>query len=116
MKAPIAVVEPAFFLLMFAFGMIQPAGTSIVLDCERDNAGAASAGARRVGFPYGRYRFAVGWHRRRLRRLRRRGSAGRGVDGRLHPLCLSALACGVSLGWSEAFYVFSPCRKRLRQG
>jgi len=29
MKAPIAVVEPAFFLLMFAFGMIQPAGTSI---------------------------------------------------------------------------------------
>ena len=53
MKAPIAVVEPAFFLLMFAFGMIQPAGTSIVLDCERDNAGAASAALGASGFLMG---------------------------------------------------------------
>lgn len=52
-KAPIAIIEPAFFLLMFAFGMIQPAGTSIVLDCERENAGAASAALGASGFLMG---------------------------------------------------------------
>ena len=52
-KAPIAVVEAAFFLLMFGFGMIQPASTSIVLDCERDNAGAASAALGASGFLIG---------------------------------------------------------------
>lgn len=38
---------------MFAFGMIQPAGTSIVLDCERENAGAASAALGASGFLMG---------------------------------------------------------------
>lgn len=84
---------------MFAFGMIQPAGTSIVLDCERENAGAASTALGASGFLMGGIvsplvgignifiasGTAICWG---------------GVNSRFHPLRLSALARGVPFGWN----------------
>lgn len=52
-QASIWVVEVAFVALLFAFGIIQPSVTSLALDCERKNAGAASAILGASGFLLG---------------------------------------------------------------
>lgn len=52
-QASIYLLETSYFALMFAFGMIQPPTTSIALDSERQNAGAASAILGASGFLLG---------------------------------------------------------------
>lgn len=52
-QASIWVVEVAFVALLFAFGIIQPSVTSLALDSERKNAGAASAILGASGFLLG---------------------------------------------------------------
>jgi DHA1 family bicyclomycin/chloramphenicol resistance-like MFS transporter len=41
--APLAVLMPCYTYMMVSFGLMQPVSTSIALDSERENAGAASA-------------------------------------------------------------------------
>ncbi len=40
---PLILLMAAYMYVLLCFGLIQPAVTAIALDCERDNAGAASA-------------------------------------------------------------------------
>lgn len=49
----VIVVEIAFILIMFSFGLLQPKSTSIALDSERSNAGTASAALGASGFIMG---------------------------------------------------------------
>lgn len=53
LHAPIWILEPAFLILMLAFGVLQPVCTSVTLDSERDNAGTASAALGASGFLMG---------------------------------------------------------------
>lgn len=43
MRLPLAVLMPCYIYMLMSFGLMQPVSTSIALDSERDNAGAASA-------------------------------------------------------------------------
>ncbi|MGI6233028.1 MAG: multidrug effflux MFS transporter [Prevotella sp.] len=51
--APLAVIIPCYTYLMISFGLLQPVSTSIALDSERENAGAASAVFGALGFVAG---------------------------------------------------------------
>lgn len=51
--APLAVLMPCYTYMMISFGLMQPASTSIALDSERENAGAASAIFGASGFVAG---------------------------------------------------------------
>ena len=52
-RLPLAVLMPCYIYLLVCFGLMQPVVTSIALDSERENAGAASAIFGAAGFMMG---------------------------------------------------------------
>jgi DHA1 family bicyclomycin/chloramphenicol resistance-like MFS transporter len=52
-RAPLVVIIPCYTYLMVSFGLIQPVSTSIAIDSERENAGAASAVVGALSFVAG---------------------------------------------------------------
>jgi DHA1 family bicyclomycin/chloramphenicol resistance-like MFS transporter len=53
LHAPLAVLMPSYIYMLMSFGLMQPVSTSIALDSERENAGAASAIFGASGFVSG---------------------------------------------------------------
>lgn len=52
-RAPLVVIIPCYTYLMVSSGLIQPVSTSIAIDSERENAGAASAVVGALSFVAG---------------------------------------------------------------
>lgn len=53
LHASVWLVFPCYTVMMFGFGLMQPAGTAIALDSERNNSGSASAIFGALGFVAG---------------------------------------------------------------
>jgi DHA1 family bicyclomycin/chloramphenicol resistance-like MFS transporter len=53
LHSPLAILMPCYIYMLISFGLMQPVSTSLALDSERENAGAASAMFGASGFVAG---------------------------------------------------------------